>query len=97
MAVLSHGFVPEVLEVLSHGLVLELPEELSHGFLPELPAELLEVFFRGLVPEELAVLSVLLEEPILLLLSHLPGKGNDQQSQRERDYLKNASGRKVSA
>ena len=63
MAVLSHGFVPEVFEVLSHGLVPEPPAELSHGLVPEL----LEVLSHGLVPEELAVLSQ--GRDILLLMS----------------------------
>ena len=74
MAVLSHGFVPELLEVLSHGLLLELLPVLSHGLLLEVSAVLsqglvledLEVLSHGLEPEELEVLSQ--GRDILLLL-----------------------------
>ena len=79
MAVLSHGFLPELLELLSHGLLPELLLVLSHGLLLEVPAELsqglvledLEVLSHGLEPEEeLEVLSqgrdILLMPPLTL-------------------------------
>ena len=62
MAVLSHGFVPELLPVLSHGLLLEVPADLSQG----LVLEYLELLSHGLEPEELEVLSQ--GRDILLLL-----------------------------
>ena len=86
MAVLSHGFVPELLEVLSHGLLPELLPVLSHGLLLEVPADLsqglvledLEVLSHGLEPEELEVLSQGRDIPLLLRCRLLSGQGGVQ-------------------